>query len=137
MRIADLSSVAAQIEHEIANGPIVPDVTPEQIRDHLAARYDFTTAMAPAEVIDDGDEGLRSLPAAPTIYLTREAHDSFHKIAHMTGLGRQALRPVATDRDLTMDLADLARCVAEDRRHGLAPVMVVGTVGTTAAGAID
>ena len=30
----------------------------------------------------------RALPASPTIYLTREAHDSFNKIAHMTGIGR-------------------------------------------------
>jgi glutamate/tyrosine decarboxylase-like PLP-dependent enzyme len=44
---------------------------------------------------------------------------------------------VATDRDLKMDPGDLALRVAEDRRNGLAPVMVVGTAGTTAAGAID
>jgi glutamate/tyrosine decarboxylase-like PLP-dependent enzyme len=84
-----------------------------------------------------GDGGLRSLPASPVLYLTRQAHDSFHKIAHMTGIGRGALRTVATDRDLKMDLEDLARRVAEDRRSGLAPFMVVGTAGTTAAGAID
>src|SRR3989454_3552518 len=84
-----------------------------------------------------GEGGLRSLSASPTIYLTREAHDSFNKIAHMTGIGRRALRTVATDRDLKMDLADLARQVAEDRRNGLAPLMAVGTAGTTAAGAID
>src|SRR6185295_2023495 len=52
-----------------------------------------------------GDGGLRSLPAQPAIYLTREAHDSFNKIAHMTGLGRRAVRTIATDRDLKMDLA--------------------------------
>jgi glutamate/tyrosine decarboxylase-like PLP-dependent enzyme len=84
-----------------------------------------------------GEDGLRSLSASPTIYLTREAHDSFNKIAHMTGIGRRALRTVATDPDLRMDLGDLARRVAEDRQNGLAPVMVVGTAGTTAAGAID
>ena len=55
----------------------------------------------------------------------------------MTGLGRDALRRVATDRDLKMDLADLAKQVAEDRSRGFAPFMVVGNVGTTAAGAID
>ena len=38
-----------------------------------------------------GERGLRALPAAPTVYLTGEAHHSFNKIAHMTGLGRQAL----------------------------------------------
>src|SRR5258705_11531668 len=41
---------------------------------------------------EDGDGGLRSLAAAPTIYLTREAPDSFNKNAHMTGIGRRALR---------------------------------------------
>ena len=55
----------------------------------------------------------------------------------MTGLGRRAIRTVATDRDLKMDLDDLARCVAEDRRDGSTPFMVVGTAGTTGAGAID
>src|SRR2546426_7970948 len=33
------------------------------------------------------------LSASPTIYLTGEAHHSFNKIAHITGLGRRALRP--------------------------------------------
>ena len=36
-----------------------------------------------------------------------------------------------------MDLEDLKRRVAEDRKNGLAPFMVVGTAGTTAAGVID
>jgi aromatic-L-amino-acid decarboxylase len=84
-----------------------------------------------------GESGLRSLPATPTVYLTGEAHHSFNKIAHMTGLGREALRTVATDRDLRMDLEDLARRVTGDRREGFAPFMVIATVGTTAAGAID
>ncbi|PYN84074.1 MAG: pyridoxal-dependent decarboxylase [Candidatus Rokuibacteriota bacterium] len=86
---------------------------------------------------DYGERGLRALSASPTIYLTREAHHSFNKIAHMTGLGRRAIRTVATDRHLKMDVADLARRVAEDRKGGFAPFMVVGTVGTTAAGVID
>jgi len=86
---------------------------------------------------DYGEHGLRRLTASPAIYLTSEAHHSFNKIAHMTGLGRRAVRTVASDRHLKMDLGDLARRVAEDRRDGFAPFMVVGTVGTTAAGAID
>jgi glutamate/tyrosine decarboxylase-like PLP-dependent enzyme len=86
---------------------------------------------------DYGERGLRSVAAAPTIYLTAEAHHSFHKIAHMTGLGRQALRTIRTNPDLKMDLDDLAARVAEDRRNGLAPLMAIGTAGTTAAGAID
>jgi glutamate/tyrosine decarboxylase-like PLP-dependent enzyme len=237
MEISDLRHLVATFERDIANGPIVPDVTPHQIRSYLSSRYDFTKPMALDDVTADvermmrdwqvqvthpryfglfnpsvtlasviadllvamynpqlaawrtspaaneierhtlawltdkfglpatsaasfttggaeanlsavvvaltrafpeyGDGGLRSLSASPAIYLTREAHDSFSKIAHMTGIGRRALRMVETDRDLKMDVEDLARQVAEDRRSGLAPVMVVGTAGTTAAGAID
>ena len=81
--------------------------------------------------------GLRQLAASPVIYLTGGAHHGFLKIARMTGLGRGALRTVAMHGDLKMDLVDLAQKVAEDRKSGLAPLMVVGTAGTTAAGVID
>jgi glutamate/tyrosine decarboxylase-like PLP-dependent enzyme len=86
---------------------------------------------------DYGEGGLRALTATPTIYLTGQAHHSFNKIAHTTGLGRRSLRIVASSRDLKMDLDHLARRVAEDRKSGFVPFMVVGTAGTTAAGAID
>ena len=86
---------------------------------------------------DYGMRGLRALPAAPAIYLTGEAHHSFSKIAHMTGLGREALRTVATDGRFRMDADDLRRRLAEDRRAGLTPFMVVAPAGTTGAGAID
>lgn len=84
-----------------------------------------------------GESGLRGVNATPVIYVTGEAHHSFNKIAHMTGLGRKALRKVATDRDLRMDPEDLRKCVTDDRRNGLTPFMVVGTAGTTAGGVID
>jgi len=84
-----------------------------------------------------GVNGLRGLITEPTIYVTEETHYSFNKIAHMTGLGRKALRKVATDRHLKLDLRDLERQVAEDRKNGYAPFMVVGAAGTTAAGVID
>ena len=59
-----------------------------------------------------GEHGLRSLSAPPSLYLTGEAHYSFNKIAHMTGLGRGAVRPVKTDRRLKLDLESLRRQVA-------------------------
>jgi glutamate/tyrosine decarboxylase-like PLP-dependent enzyme len=237
MPVTDFRTILADLECNIGNGPIVPSVTPSEIRSYLAARYDFTKPMALHEITADvermmrewhvqvthpryfglfnpsvtlasviadtlvamhnpqlaswrtspaaneierhtlswlaakfglpadasasfttggaeanlsavvvaltrafpeyGDGGLRCLAGAPAIYLTREAHDSFNKIAHITGLGRRALRFVSTDRDLRMDVEDLERRIADDRRNGLAPFMVVGTAGTTAAGAID
>jgi len=231
-----LRSVVEKLESDIENGPIVPTVTPEQIRNHLA-RYDFTKPVSleetgadveqmmrmwhvqvthprylglfnpsvtfPGIVADTlvamynpqlatwrtspaaneierhtlawlaarfgfpanasasftsggseanlsavivaltrafpeyGEHGLRHLPASPAIYLTSDAHHGFNKIARMTGLGRKALRTVAADSHFSMDLEDLARRVAEDRKSGLAPFMVVGTAGTTTAGVID
>jgi glutamate/tyrosine decarboxylase-like PLP-dependent enzyme len=83
------------------------------------------------------ERGLRCLSATPAIYLSAESHHSFNKIAHMTGLGRNAIRFVATGADLRMDVGDLARRIKEDRQNGFAPFMVVGTGGTTGAGAID
>lgn len=84
-----------------------------------------------------GEEGVRGLPATPAIYLSSDGHHSFSKIAHMTGLGRNALRVIPTDHDLKMDLRALAREVENDRSNGLIPLMVVGTAGTTTAGVID
>lgn len=227
----------AEVESLIANGPIVPTVTPEEVRSYLASHYDFTKPLELDDVITDvgqmlrkwqvhvthpryfglfnpsvtvasivadllvamynpqlatwrtspaaneierhtltwlagkfglpgctvsnftsggaeanlsavvvalarvfpdvGEGGLRQLAASPVIYLTGGAHHGFVKIARMTGLGRGALRTVAMDGDLKMDLVDLAKKVSQDRKSGLAPLMVVGTAGTTAAGVID
>jgi glutamate/tyrosine decarboxylase-like PLP-dependent enzyme len=84
-----------------------------------------------------GDDGIGSIGGIPAIYLTDEAHHSFTKIAHMTGVGRNGLRTVATKSDLRMDVSDLERRVAIDRKSGFVPFMLVGTCGTTTAGAID
>ena len=237
MAIDELRAAIEKLASDIADGPIVPSVTPEEIRGYLASRYDFRApleldavcadvermlrtwqvhvthpryfglfnpSVTPASVVGDtlaamynpqlaawrtspaaneierhtlawlgrklgfpdeaaasftsggaeanlsavivaltrafpayGDHGLRDLPAPPTIYLSGEAHHCFSKIAHMTGLGREALRFVATDEHFAMDVGDLVRQVSDDRRRRFAPFMVVGTAGTTAAGAID
>lgn len=84
-----------------------------------------------------GEDGLRSLPKLPLIYVTNEVHYSFNKIAHLVGLGRRNLRVIRSDSNFKMDVADLTRCVDQDLKNGFAPFMVVGTAGTTAAGAID
>jgi glutamate/tyrosine decarboxylase-like PLP-dependent enzyme len=237
MMIDSIHDHFANVQSELANGPILPNVTAEEIRTWLGARYDFSRTRSLDQVVADvedmlrtwqvqvthpryfglfnpsvtlasvvadtlvamynsqlanwrtspaaneierhtlgwlsakfglpedsiatftsggmeanlsaivvalsrafpeyGENGLRHLDAEPTIYLTHEAHHGYNKIAHMTGLGRRSLRTVATDRDLKMDLADLARQIAEDRSNGFAPFMVVATAGTTATGVID
>lgn len=235
--LAAIRSAVAHTESKIEDGPIVPDVKPDEIRAYLASRYDFRTPAAIEDVVADVEQmlqkwqvqvthpryfglfnpsvslasvvadmlvamynpqlaswrtspaaneierhtlswlaakfgfpenavsnfttggaeanlsavivaltrsfpayaegGVRAIAGSPSIYLTREAHHSFNKIAHITGLGRQALRRVATDQGLRLDVHDLARQIAEDRGNGFEPFMVVATAGTTAAGAID
>jgi glutamate/tyrosine decarboxylase-like PLP-dependent enzyme len=82
-------------------------------------------------------EGLNGLASWPCLYVSTEAHHSWHKAARIAGLGDRAVRSVACDRDFRMDVSALRSMLAEDRRRGLSPFMVVATVGTTACGAID
>jgi len=237
MAFDELRRNAVHVGAAIARGPVVPTVTPGEIREHLESRYDFAKPMAldeaigdvecmlrkwqvhvthpryfglfnpsvtPASVVGDTltamynpqlatwrtspaaneierhmlrwlagkfglpsgtaanfttggaesnysavisalarafpcfcDGGLRHLDKSPVLYLSEGAHHGFLKIARMSGLGSRALRSVALDSDGKMNLEDLARRVAEDRIAGLAPFLVVGTAGTTAAGVID
>ena len=189
MLIDEIRSDFTQVQSDIANGPILPTVTAEEIRTYLAARYDFNQTLPLEDVIADvekmlrtwqvqvthpryfglfnpsvtfasvvadtlvamynsqlanwrtspaaneierhtlgwlsakfglprnaiatftsggteanlsavvvaltrafpgyGEDGLRHLDAAPSIYLTAEAHHGYNKIAHMAGLGRR------------------------------------------------
>jgi glutamate/tyrosine decarboxylase-like PLP-dependent enzyme len=84
-----------------------------------------------------GISGVRGLAAAPVFYVSEEAHHSFQKVAHATGLGRAALRTVRADASLRMDVAALRDQLRAERQAGLLPFLVVGTAGTTNAGAID
>jgi glutamate/tyrosine decarboxylase-like PLP-dependent enzyme len=86
---------------------------------------------------DFGEHGVRALAGQPTLYLSEEAHHSFVKIAHLSGIGRDAIRLVGVDDRLRLDVEDLARQIEADRADGRLPFLIVGTAGTTAAGAID
>lgn len=86
---------------------------------------------------DYGEGGVQSIGRVPTIYLSKEAHNGYYKLAHAAGIGRHAIRVVATDANLKMDAAALQSQVNEDARNGYAPFMVVATAGTTGAGIID
>lgn len=81
--------------------------------------------------------GLQALDRHPVFYASDQAHDSLAKIASVTGLGRDALRRVASDARQQMDVGALRQAIARDRADGHEPFLVVGTAGTTATGAID
>ncbi len=117
--------------------------------DPYASHANFTTGGAEANLSavlaalthhfpNCGDEGLLEvLKAQPLIYLSEEAHDSFAKIAHFTGLGRKSLRVIPVDDQLKLNMSALSVQIKEDMAAGCKPFMVVGTAGTTSAGVID
>ncbi|WP_433466279.1 pyridoxal phosphate-dependent decarboxylase family protein [Spirillospora sp. CA-128828] len=84
-----------------------------------------------------GERGLRALPGRPVMYASAESHLAWLKIAHATGIGRDAVRLVPAGRDLRIDTGRLIEQVAADCADGDLPFLVVGTAGTTAAGVID
>jgi glutamate/tyrosine decarboxylase-like PLP-dependent enzyme len=60
MVIDEIRNDFATLESDIANGPIVPNVTQEEIRSHLTSRYDFKKPMTLEEVISDVETMLRT-----------------------------------------------------------------------------
>jgi len=56
----ELRSAVEKLESEIASGPIVPTVTPHEIRGHLASRYDFANPLSLDEVGADVERMLQT-----------------------------------------------------------------------------
>jgi glutamate/tyrosine decarboxylase-like PLP-dependent enzyme len=81
--------------------------------------------------------GVRAFGGPVKFYTSRDCHIAWLKIAHQAGVGRSALRLVATDGRGRMDPEALLKAIADDRAVGAVPVMIVATAGTTGAGMID
>ena len=81
--------------------------------------------------------GARCFAGAPRMYVSRDAHLAWIKIAQMAGIGREAVRLVATDGTGRLDAVQLDRLIHADVAAGDVPVMIAATAGTTGAGMID
>ena len=71
------------------------------------------------------------------LYTSDQVHHSVVKSAKLAGILPDRVRFVPVDRSFRMKPDALAERVAEDRREGLKPFMVVTTAGTTNTGAVD
>src|SRR5690606_15007160 len=71
------------------------------------------------------------------VYLTSQAHHSVDRALRIAGLGEAVLRRIDMDDRYRMDPESLARAIAEDRRSGLRPWLIVAAAGTTDTGAVD
>ncbi|HEX2029295.1 MAG TPA: pyridoxal-dependent decarboxylase [Nitriliruptorales bacterium] len=85
-------------------------------------------------VREEGPDGYGG--ARPRVYASEQAHSSVDKAAIALGLGRSAVRRVATDRSFRMDVTSLVRALDEDAGRWT-PLAVVATVGTTSTTSVD
>ena len=83
------------------------------------------------------EDGLAAVGARARVYASEQVHNSVDKTMGVLGLGRSSLARVRVKDDFSMDTDHLRELIAADRRSGATPIMVVGTAGTVATGAID
>jgi glutamate/tyrosine decarboxylase-like PLP-dependent enzyme len=72
-----------------------------------------------------------------TAYTSAETHTWVQKAAELFGLGSDAVRWIETDSAQCMRMDRLRERIAEDRRAGYRPFLVIGTGGSVATGAVD
>ena len=83
------------------------------------------------------DKGVVEFSGQPTMYVSKESHLAWLKMAHSAGIGRDAVRLVSTDGSGRMDIEALEIAINTDLKAGFVPVLIVATAGTTNAGMID
>lgn len=71
------------------------------------------------------------------VYASSEAHTWIQKAADITGLGTDAIRWIAVDRQQRMDIGALETQYRRDVEEGRQPLLVAGTAGTVSTGAVD
>jgi len=81
--------------------------------------------------------GVQSVSGMMTVYCSTETHSSVQKAVELLGLGSKALRQIPVDRDYCIDVANLEKMIADDRRAGHFPFCIAGNAGTVNTGAID
>ena len=86
---------------------------------------------------DFSESGLSGIDEQPVIYCSSESHHSIEKAAKITGLGTRSVCAIPVNANLEMDIKALKRKILADCKNGLFPLLIIGTAGTTGAGAID
>ncbi|HEY2141627.1 MAG TPA: aminotransferase class V-fold PLP-dependent enzyme [Solirubrobacteraceae bacterium] len=111
-----------------SEGVIVPGAS-------LATFYAFIAARELASPTDVS--GYAETGAALRIYASDQAHSSVEKAARALGVGSENLVRISSGDDYRLRPEALHDALDADRCAGFIPLAVVGTVGTTATGAVD
>jgi aromatic-L-amino-acid/L-tryptophan decarboxylase len=71
------------------------------------------------------------------VYVSEEVHNCVDKAVDLLGIGWKQLRKIPTDDGFRIRVDLLKQAIADDRRAGRKPAIVVGNAGTVNTGAID
>lgn len=71
------------------------------------------------------------------IYLTKQVHHSVDKAIRIAGLKECVIRHVPMDARYRMDVNELKKLIALDKKNKLNPFLVIASAGTTDVGAVD
>ncbi len=71
------------------------------------------------------------------VYASEERHVSVDKAVDAVGVGRAGLRVLPTDDAFQVRIEALEAAIAQDRRHGIHPMCIIGIFGTTNTGGVD
>jgi glutamate/tyrosine decarboxylase-like PLP-dependent enzyme len=139
---ATTSPAAVEIEAHTVNAVATRTGLPAEARGHFTTGGSEANGTAVILALTRAcprfaEDGARAFSGSPVLYVSRDSHLAWVKIAHQAGIGRSAVHMVATDGTGRMDVAALARAVAQDRAAGRVPFMIAATAGTTNAGMID
>jgi aromatic-L-amino-acid/L-tryptophan decarboxylase len=94
----------------------------------LAARQ--AKAQCDVRIKGVGESRLR-------VYCSQETHTWIQKAADMAGMGTEAIRWIAVDSEMRMDLTALREQILKDVAAGDRPAVVVGNAGSVSTGAVD
>jgi aromatic-L-amino-acid/L-tryptophan decarboxylase len=94
----------------------------------LAARQ----AKAGCDIRAKGVNGTRL-----RVYCSKETHTWIQKAADISGIGTDAIRWIAVDEGLGIDVSALRQQILADIDSGDRPFLIVGNAGTVGTGALD
>lgn len=96
------------------------------------------TALLAARQAKGNDPWRHGVRAQPlVVFVADTAHYSVARALRVMGLGNEGCVSIAVDDRLKMDIGALRAAIASAKKSKKRPIAVVGSAGSTAAGAID
>ena len=139
---ATTSPSAVEIESHVIRSVAQRAGLPSETRGHFTtggseANYTALVLALTRVKPDFSSRGARAFSGQPVFYASWDSHLAWLKIAHQAGIGRDAVRLVATDGSGRLHVPRLETMIIADRTAGYVPFLIAATAGTTNAGMID